>query len=163
MQAQIIENAPTKPARKAKGKPGGHKPKGVIPPELAPTVWKPGQTGNPNGLQGIYGRVMALARERSPRAVAKLCELIESPDDRVALMAADKLLERAWGKSKEIQDDKDKPAMDLSKLRPADLQALRDIAGRMRATPVPSQDGPVSPPEAPPSEVGDIPVPDLGD
>ncbi len=85
-----------------------------------------------------------MARTAAPQAIARLIELVASPDDRVALMAADKLLERAWGKPKEIQDDKDKPALDFSRLKAADLQALRGIAERLRgadpAIPVDSQD-----------------------
>jgi len=36
--------------------------------------------------------------------VRKLIKLIDSPDERVALMASDKILERAWGKPKEMSD-----------------------------------------------------------
>ena len=35
----------------------------------------------------------------------RLIELMVSPDERVALMAADKVLERAWGKPKEQRPD----------------------------------------------------------
>lgn len=147
MQTQTIEHQPAKKARRSKhartGKPrGSNQPKGVTPTALVPYRWQPGQTGNPNGFQGVYGHVMALARERSPRAVAKLCELIESPDDRVALMAADKLLERAWGKPKEVQDDKASGPPDLGALNAADLAELRRISAKMRGGVDAAQDGP---------------------
>jgi hypothetical protein len=42
-----------------------------------------------------------LCREASPDAARRLIELMYSEDERVALMAADKVLERAWGRPKE--------------------------------------------------------------
>jgi hypothetical protein len=41
----------------------------------------------------------------------RLIELTNSPDERVALMAADKVLERAWGKPKEMPDTPENPEM----------------------------------------------------
>lgn len=78
--------------------------------------------------------------------------LMADPDSRVALMACDKIMERAWGKPKEAQEDKQDGAPDLGALSAADLAALRRIAGKMRApiaTPVPAQDAPQTAPEAP--------------
>ena len=46
-----------------------------------------------------------MARKASPAAMGRLIELMNSRDERVALMAADKVLERAWGKPKEQRDD----------------------------------------------------------
>lgn len=165
MKAQEAEIIPPKASqaklRNAKGKAGRttgkryRPPKGVLQPGLVP--WKPGQSGNPLGLAAAYGDVIRAAREASPGALLRLIELIQSPDDRVALMAADKLLERAWGKPKEAQDDKAAGPPDLGALNAGDLAELRRIAGKMRA-----QDAPAAAPEAPPARVepaaADIPV-----
>jgi hypothetical protein len=59
------------------------------------------QSGNPGGRTRALAEVMGLAREASPRAIQRMIELIDSDDERVALMAAEKVLERAWGKPRE--------------------------------------------------------------
>jgi hypothetical protein len=40
-----------------------------------------------------------VARARSPRALERVLELIESKDERVALAASKEVLDRAWGKA----------------------------------------------------------------
>lgn len=75
----------------------------TAPPWLNP--WKKGQSGNPGGKSKKLEEVKSLAKQASPRAMQRLVELIESDDERVALMAAEKVLERAWGKPKEADDD----------------------------------------------------------
>ena len=72
---------------------------------MAPT-FQPGQAGNPLGKGGVYREVLQLARQASPDAMRKLIGLMDDSDSRVALMACDKVLERAWGKVKDV-DDKD--------------------------------------------------------
>jgi hypothetical protein len=59
--------------------------------------------------------VRAAARELSAEAIATLAKLIRSKDERVALIATDKILERARGKPKEMADD---DRSDLAKLTP---------------------------------------------
>jgi hypothetical protein len=61
----------------------------------AGTRWQTGQSGNPGGLPPIIRGVRLLAAQRSPRAVQRLSELVESTDDRIALAAAIALLDRA--------------------------------------------------------------------
>lgn len=163
MQPQTIENEPSQTARgkkrkRPRGKPGIN-PRGETPAAIAPYRWQPGQTGNPNGSKGLYGKVMSLAREYTPRAMGHLVDIVEDTvnDPRVRTVAIGMILERAWGKPKEIQDDKDKPALDLSRLKATDLQALRGIAARLRGGEA-TQDGPVAAPEAPHSDVEAISV-----
>jgi hypothetical protein len=67
--------------------------------------YRPGQSGNPGGRTVAFAECQSLAREASPYAMNRLIGLIASEDERVALMAADKVLERAWGKPKEQKDD----------------------------------------------------------
>ena len=66
--------------------------------------FQPGQSGNPSGKGGLYHEAQRICREASPAAALRIVELMNSTDERVALMAADKVLERAWGKPKETSD-----------------------------------------------------------
>ena len=75
----------------------------------------------------------------------------EGNDPRVRTVAIGMILERAWGKPKEQQDDKASGPPDLGALNAADLAELRRIAGKMRA-----QDGPPAAPVGAKTE--EIPV-----
>jgi hypothetical protein len=70
-------------------------------PAFAARLWQKGESGNPGGRTRDLAEVVGLAREASPRAIQRMIQLIDSEDERVALMAADKVLERAWGKPRE--------------------------------------------------------------
>jgi hypothetical protein len=62
--------------------------RGLIP-------WQPGQSGNPTGRpKGIA----ALAKEQSGKCVEVLTKALASRDERVAIAAANSLLDRAYGK-----------------------------------------------------------------
>lgn len=67
--------------------------------------WKPGQSGNPRGRPKIDPEVKALLAAKGPRAIERICELIESDDERIALMAAKEIADRAYGKAKTIEDE----------------------------------------------------------
>ena len=67
--------------------------------------WKPGQSGNPGGKSKKLEEIKALAKDRSKRALERIIELVESDDERIALMAAKEVLDRAWGKPKDAEDD----------------------------------------------------------
>src|SRR5262245_13135532 len=75
-------------------------PKRPLPPALAANIWRPGQRGNPSGHSGECGEVIRLARALSVRAVQRLGELLESPDERVVAVAANAILDRAFGKAR---------------------------------------------------------------
>ena len=77
----------------------------TVPLALVQHAFKPGQSGNPGGRTASFVECQRLAREASPDAMRRLIELMASPDERVALMAADKVLERAWGKPREYDPD----------------------------------------------------------
>ncbi len=68
---------------------------------------KPGQSGNPSGKSKRFEEIRSLARENSRRALERLVELVDSEDDRVALMAAKEVLDRAWGMVKPAKDEND--------------------------------------------------------
>jgi hypothetical protein len=68
-----------------------------------------GKSGNPGGRTKQFAQCQRLCREASPDAARRLIELIQSEDERVALMAADKVFERAWGKPKEFDPNAEAP------------------------------------------------------
>src|ERR1700681_4033900 len=70
----------------------------VLSPAFLERRWKPGQSGNPSGHAAEYGEVINLARQFSVRAMERLGELMESEDERVAAVAANSILDRAYGK-----------------------------------------------------------------
>ena len=83
-----------------------HRRPSPSPKSLANLIkWKPGQSGNPGGFTGELAEVQALARQASPEAMQNIIDKMSSTDERVSLLAADKVLERAWGKPKEQQGD----------------------------------------------------------
>src|SRR6202022_3717629 len=65
--------------------------------------YKKGQTGNPDGKTKQFAQCERLCREASPDAARRLIELIQSEDERVALMAANKIFERL-GSTKRVPD-----------------------------------------------------------
>jgi hypothetical protein len=70
----------------------------ALSPAFLERQWKPGQSGNPKGHTAEYGEVVALAQAFSVRAIERLGELMESTDERVAVVAANAILDRAFGK-----------------------------------------------------------------
>lgn len=61
--------------------------------------WESGKSGNPSGRPKIDKEVQELARKNSKSAIQKLVDLMQNAEDeRVQMAAADKILDRAWGK-----------------------------------------------------------------
>src|SRR5579872_6658731 len=60
--------------------------------------FSPGVSGNPGGRPKGYGEICRLARAHGARAIARLAELVESDDGRVAATACVVLLDRGFGK-----------------------------------------------------------------
>lgn len=88
--------------------------------------WQPGKSGNPTGRSRRFHEVTMLAQEKSVQAIEKLSVLMDCGDERVEIMAANAILDRAFGKPKEVkQDDSAQQRPDLSKLSPESLAALR--------------------------------------
>jgi hypothetical protein len=117
----------------------------VLPPAFAPAPegfvrqphggmlrapWRPGQAGNVHGRSGQYWETLRLAREASPAAMRKLIGKMDSSDERVALLAIQAVIERAWGRPKEVNPNDASPrtTLDLSRLSPAELELLMRIA-----------------------------------
>jgi hypothetical protein len=87
---------------------------------------RPGEVRNPTGKGGLWREAQRITREKSPEAARRLAELMDSSDERVALMAADKVLQWAWGKPPEFDPREDKPtsAIDVSVLSAAEQRML---------------------------------------
>ncbi len=71
----------------------------VLSPAFIAKQWKRGQSGNPAGHAAEYGEVVRLAKSLSVRAIERLGELMESDDERVAAVACNMILDRAFGKA----------------------------------------------------------------
>jgi hypothetical protein len=82
-------------------------PKRPLPPALAANRWQPGQSGNPSGHSGAYGTAIKLAQRAAPKAVRRLIELMDSQDERVAAVASNSILDRAFGKPTAAEEAKD--------------------------------------------------------
>jgi hypothetical protein len=104
-------------------------PRRSLPPALAANVWKPGQSGNPNGKGGEYQRCLSLCREKSYANAVALQALADSTkDERLEFMARTWLYETAWGKPKEYdpskEKDPNKPKFDPRLLTPQQLDIV---------------------------------------
>lgn len=95
--------------------PGGNT-QNLMPP------WKPGQSGNPNGRPKKVRELASIAEEHSEKAMRKLAKLIDSDDDRVALAAAQALLDRSMGKPTQTNVNVNKS--DVADLDIAELYAI---------------------------------------
>jgi hypothetical protein len=62
------------------------------------TRFKPGQSGNPSGKHGSFHEVQKLARELAPAAIARLGYWLKSKNAKASILAANSLLDRAYGK-----------------------------------------------------------------
>jgi hypothetical protein len=90
-----------------------------------------GKSGNPGGRTKQFAQCQRLCREASPDAARRLIELIQSEDERVALMAADKVFERAWGKPRDYNPAEEqvqrKPPFDPSLYSTAELKQMMAV------------------------------------
>jgi hypothetical protein len=63
-----------------------------------------GVSGNPGGKSKKLEELRKLALENCPRALERIVELVESEDERVAMMAAKEILDRGIGRPKPAED-----------------------------------------------------------
>jgi hypothetical protein len=66
-----------------------------------------GRSGNPGGRSKEFAECQRIAREASQEAMQKLVALMGDSDARISGWAADKVLERAWGKPRDYDPSKD--------------------------------------------------------
>lgn len=69
---------------------------------IPPNVWKPGQSGNPNGRPKLAYDIQALAREHTAAALKALVEALA--DQRTKVAAAQALLDRGYGRPIQSHD-----------------------------------------------------------
>lgn len=77
-----------------------------------------------------------LARKASPDAMRTLIKCLNDPDSRTAVVAANSILERAWGKPKESKPEEQEQArIDVTTLTDAELAVLLNmvLSERLRA------------------------------
>ena len=96
-----------KGARKSRVGSGRARGVGRLHPAMRSRMWKPGQSGNPTGQSGEYGTAIKLAQRAAPKAVRRLIELMDSADERVVAVACNAILDRAFGKPKAANEEKD--------------------------------------------------------
>jgi hypothetical protein len=103
--------------------------------------WQPGQSGFKDGKPTRYTETVALARSHSVEAVQTLAARLRDPDGRIAVVAANSLLERAWGKVREAKPEENAQAtIDLSGLTAEELAIMVKLvqSGRLKASDDPS-------------------------
>jgi hypothetical protein len=61
-----------------------------------------GQSGNPSGRLKLDAPITELARAHGPRAIQVLAELMNNPRACARAMAADRILDRAYGRPPQI-------------------------------------------------------------
>jgi hypothetical protein len=91
-----------------------------------------GVSGNPGGKLKGKEDVRALARKHGVAAFNRIVELIDSDDERVAMMAAKEVLDRAYGKPKTAEDEDARKGS-------VTVNIIRYTDGSQPATPVESQ------------------------
>ena len=106
-------------------------PKRALPPALAANRWKPGQSGNPSGNSGEYGRTVRLARQAAPYAVQRLIQLMDSEDERVAAVACNSILDRAFGKPGLVKEE-DLETRLANMIREERLARMQELLAPMR-------------------------------
>lgn len=96
-----------------------------------------GVSGNPGGRRK-NDDVKLLARQHTKEAFNRIVELIQSDDERVAIMAAKEVLDRAYGKAKPMEDEDDtaKKNVTINILRYTDQNAGNHTAAPVEATAV---------------------------
>lgn len=121
-------------------------------PAMIERMWKPGQSGNPNGVPSIFHTIVRMCREASPDSIRELIRLRDqSDDDRIRFMCATWLVERGFGKAKNYDPSKEKPATGFN---PADytseqLAMLEQALAMIRAVRDEKETQEILPPEEP--------------
>jgi hypothetical protein len=90
-----------------------------------------------------YVETLRLARKHSPDAMRTLIRNLNHEDGRISTMSASLILERAFGKAREMRLEEQQPAhIDLTQLSGEELAILVKLAqsGRLTSVPIESED-----------------------
>jgi hypothetical protein len=122
-------------------------PPGYRKPSHGRGMLKNFEPGNPGGgRRGTrFTETVELARAHSIEAIRTLAERLHDADGRIAVVAANSLLERAWGKVREQKpEEQGQASIDLSQLSSAELAIMVRLveSGRLRAAPDAPGDAP---------------------
>ncbi len=90
----------------------------------------PGQSANPGGRPSGVKELRELARQHTHEAVDVLVKHLHDPDPRVALYAANSLLDRGYGRPSPAADE------DKSDVATAHLEALKLIMAKSANEPL---------------------------
>jgi hypothetical protein len=99
------------------------------PPAIARTArgyFAAGVSGNPQGRPPLPREMKEVLESAAPRAIARLIELIESDDERVAAACANSVLDRLYGKPTQVTDAK----VETTSIQAAHLRVLQEIQAR---------------------------------
>ena len=91
------------------------------------TPFKPGQSGNPSGRPKIPDDIKKILKLQAPNALQKLLTLMESDDERIALVAANSILDRAWGKPVQANEHSGPDGEPIQLENVSDLEAARRL------------------------------------
>ncbi|MGH6678061.1 MAG: hypothetical protein ACREDL_03785 [Bradyrhizobium sp.] len=127
-----------------------------MPASLAPYAFRPGQSGNPGGKGGAFFEAQKICRDASPQAARVLIELLGSPDDRVRLMAAREISERAWGRPKDYDPAQEPARRTVFDPRQYTVQELALIEQALLLMARPKRAGPSEPEIIAPAGAGGL-------
>jgi hypothetical protein len=79
-------------------------------------VLQRGESANPTGRSGRYAEVQRLAAEASPEAMKVMIEIMRDADEetRARIVAIEGILNRAFGRPREMQPEAAAPPLDLT-------------------------------------------------
>lgn len=78
-------------------------------------AFQKGQSGNPGGRPKMPKELSTKLKEMAPAAFNRVCELMKSTDERVALAASKEIMDREWGRPKEhVMVESKQPAPELT-------------------------------------------------
>jgi hypothetical protein len=101
----------------------------TLPEPMAVKMWQKGQSGNPGGRPKMPDDVKEALEGGSLRAAQRLVQLVDSPDERIALMASETVLSRLYGKPTQQVDSN----ITTTSVQQAHLQVLVELQQKREA------------------------------
>jgi len=114
----------------------------------------PGFSGNPSGRPRVVAQIRDMALKAAPAAFEKVCDLVGSVDERIALAASQEILNRAYGKPLQSVDAEVKK-FDMNALYLAAVKLANGDPPKpeiVDVTPEPLDDAPIEEPATTPTD-----------